>query len=174
VTAPPGHRTAIALVGLGANLGDRADAIGRAIAAMRAGEIRDTVLVAVSSLLETRPLGPPQPDFLNAAVALDTDLDPRALLAELLALEARMGRLRTERWGPRTIDLDLLAWVPAGTASSSIVHEQGIVVPHPEAHRRDFVLAPLAELWPELSLAGRTVAEHLAALDPEASTLPRP
>ncbi|MBC8070211.1 MAG: 2-amino-4-hydroxy-6-hydroxymethyldihydropteridine diphosphokinase [Deltaproteobacteria bacterium] len=162
------------MVGLGANLGDRAATLERVIDGMRGGAIPDTDVIAVSSTIETRPLGPPQPDFLNAAIALDTDLDARALLDQLLALETGLGRVRDDRWGPRIIDLDLLAWVPAGASSSAQVSEVGLEVPHPEAHRRDFVLVPLSELWPELRIHDRSVAEHLAALDPGASTLPRP
>jgi 2-amino-4-hydroxy-6-hydroxymethyldihydropteridine diphosphokinase len=173
VSAPLGRRAAIALVGLGANLGDRAATLARVIDGMREGAIPETDVVAVSSTIETRPLGPPQPDFLNAAVALDTDLDARALLDALLAIEAGLGRVRDDRWGPRIIDLDLLAWVPAGATSSAQVSEVGLEVPHPEAHRRDFVLVPLSELWPELRVGDRSVAEHLAALDPRAGTLPR-
>ena len=174
MSAPAGRRAAIALIGLGANLGDRAATLARVLDDMRGGAIPETEVLAVSRTIETRPLGPPQPDFLNAAVALDSDLDPRALLDQLLALEAGLGRVRDDRWGPRTIDLDLIAWVPAGTASSARVSEAGLEVPHPEAHRRDFVLVPLAELWPELRLGDRSVAEHLGALDPRASTVPRP
>lgn len=153
-----GRRAGIALVGLGANLGDREAMFERVRAALR--ELPNSEVLASSSSFENPPLGPvTQPSFLNAVVALDTDLAPHALLDELLALEARLGRVRGERWGPRTIDLDLLAWVPAGSASSRELHDDRLVLPHPGAHERDFVLIPLAELWPSLRLNGRSVAD---------------
>lgn len=138
--------------------------IGRVLAAFKDGELPDTELLASSELLENPALDPAQPSFLNAVAALDTDLEPHALLEELLGVEARLGRIRRERRGPRTIDLDLVAWVPRGATRSRELADARLVLPHPEAHRRAFVLLPLAELWPQLELAGRTVAAHLAAL----------
>lgn len=119
-------------------------------------------MVAVSSLRETNPVGVvEQPRFLNGAVALATDLEPGALLAVLLDVERRLGRVRDgTRWGPRTVDLDLLLY------AEETVDEPGLRVPHPRLHERAFALEPLAELDPELVVPGRgRVSDLLAALD---------
>jgi len=127
------------VVGLGANLGDRTTTL-----AWAAGEIeRLGRVVGRSHLYETEPVGPPQPRFLNAAVRLRTPLEPRALLVDLLAIEAKAGRVRRERWGPRVLDLDIL-WV-AGLAMRS----EDLVIPHPELTRRAFALIPLLDVAPE-------------------------
>jgi 2-amino-4-hydroxy-6-hydroxymethyldihydropteridine diphosphokinase len=152
-----GARAGIALVGLGANLGDRAATFDRVREAWRS--VPGTELLASSASFANAALDPSQPEFLNAVDALDTELEPHALLDELLAIEARLGRVRRERWSARPIDLDLLAWVPAGSARSRVIADDRLVLPHPRAHERDFVLIPLCELWPSLVLAGRTVAE---------------
>jgi 2-amino-4-hydroxy-6-hydroxymethyldihydropteridine diphosphokinase len=129
-------------LGLGANLGDRADALARALAGLRATpQVR---VVAVSRLWETAPVGPPQPSYLNAAVALDTELDAFALLARLHALEAEAGRVRgAERNAPRVLDLDLLLF------GGLVLEADELVVPHPRMHERAFVLEPLAEIAPD-------------------------
>ena len=144
----------LAYVGLGSNLGDREATIYAAIAAL-AG------VVAASELRETDPVGgTEQPPFLNGAIALETELSPRELLESLLAVELELGRERRERWGPRTIDLDLLLY------GGETVDEPGLTVPHPLLHERSFVLEPLAELDPHLVVPGRgTVTALLAALD---------
>jgi 2-amino-4-hydroxy-6-hydroxymethyldihydropteridine diphosphokinase len=149
-----------AYIGLGANLGDRRASLERAVALL--GEQPDVCVVARSVLRETQPWGRvDQPPFLNGVVSLDTSLAPRALLDVLLAVEQRLGRVRGERWGPRTIDLDLLLY------GSESVDEPGLVVPHPRLHERAFVLEPLAELDPKLVVPGQgTVTELLAALPP--------
>jgi 2-amino-4-hydroxy-6-hydroxymethyldihydropteridine diphosphokinase len=118
-------------------------------------------VVAVAQLRETEPVGlVEQPPFLNGAVAIDTSLPPRALLDLLLEIERSLGRVRGERWGPRTIDLDLLAY------GDERVEEEGLHVPHPRLHERRFALEPLAELDPELEIPGLgTVSELIAALD---------
>jgi 2-amino-4-hydroxy-6-hydroxymethyldihydropteridine diphosphokinase len=143
-----------AYVGLGANLGDREATIRAAIAGL-AG------VVAVSSLRETDPVGnTDQPRFLNGVVALETDLSAPELLDVLLSVERGLGRERRQRWGPRTIDLDLLLY------GDETVDEPGLTVPHPRLHERRFVLEPLAELDPELAVPGRGgVRELLAKLD---------
>ncbi len=143
-----------AYVGLGANLGDREATIGAAVAALPG-------VVAVSRLRETEPVGVVgQPPFLNGAVLLETDLPPRELLGRLLAIERQLGRERRERWGPRTIDLDLLLY------GDVVVDEPGLTVPHPRLHERRFALEPLAELDPALEVPGRGgVRELLAELD---------
>ncbi len=150
-----------AYVGLGANLGDREDTIRRAVALVD-GLARVTV-VGVSSLRETEPWGPvEQPRYLNGAVAVETDLPPRELLDALLDVERGLGRARDdeERWGPRTIDLDLLLY------GDLVLDEPGLDVPHPRLHERRFALEPLAELAPDALVPGRgTVADLLRALD---------
>jgi 2-amino-4-hydroxy-6-hydroxymethyldihydropteridine diphosphokinase len=143
-----------AYVGIGANLGDREATIAAALEQLPG-------LVAVSALRETDPVGVlDQPRFLNCAAALETELSPRALLEELLAIEQRLGRERRERWGPRTIDLDLLLY------GDEVVDEPGLTVPHPRLHERRFVLEPLAELDAGLVVPGRgPVTALLAELD---------
>jgi 2-amino-4-hydroxy-6-hydroxymethyldihydropteridine diphosphokinase len=147
-----------AYVGLGANLGDRGETLDRAVSLL-AGT-KGVEVLAVSELRETDPVGVlDQPRFLNGAVAVETTLFPRGLLDALLAIERSLGRERVERWGPRTIDLDLLLY------GDEIVDEPGLRVPHPRLHERRFALEPLAELDPELVIPGRgRVSELLAAL----------
>jgi 2-amino-4-hydroxy-6-hydroxymethyldihydropteridine diphosphokinase len=149
-----------AFVGLGANLGDREATIRRALELLEAGGgVRVT---AVSSLRETDPVGYlDQPPFLNGAVRLETGLPPRELLARLLEVERSLGRTRDgPRFGPRTIDLDLLLYGQAEIA------EPGLRIPHPRLHERRFVLEPLAELDTSLEVPGKgRVAALLAELD---------
>jgi 2-amino-4-hydroxy-6-hydroxymethyldihydropteridine diphosphokinase len=144
-----------AYIGVGANLGDREATMRAALAALDATPgIR---VVAVSSFRETDPVGyVDQPRFLNAAAALDTELDARGLLDALLSVERGLGRTREgPRYGPRTIDLDLLLF---GDAE---LDEPGLTVPHPRLHERAFVLEPLAELDPGLVVPGRGPLESL-------------
>lgn len=156
---------ATAYVALGSNLGDRAAHLRRALEALRATP--DVERVERSRLYETAPVGPaPQGAFLNAAARVETGLSPRALLERLLAVERGEGRVRTgERWGPRTLDLDLLLY------GDAVVAEPGLEIPHPRLHERPFVLEPLVELAAELRHPTR--GETLSALaarvrDPEA------
>ena len=140
-----------AYVGLGANLGDREATIRAAISALPG-------VVAVSELRETEPVGVvDQPPFLNGAVAVETELTPRQLLDTLLAIERDLGRERRERWGPRTIDLDLLLY------GDATIDEPGLTVPHPRLHERRFALEPLLDLDPELEIPGRGRLENLLA-----------
>lgn len=148
-------------VGVGSNLGDREFLIRKAIEALR--DLPRTVVVRVSSLYDTDPVGvEEQPAFLNAVVWLETGLLPRELLWQLLLIEKRMGRVRTQRWGPRPIDLDLLFY------AKEIIDEPDLRVPHPEAHRRAFVLIPLLEIDPELvhPETGEPIRKLLRRLDP--------
>jgi 2-amino-4-hydroxy-6-hydroxymethyldihydropteridine diphosphokinase len=127
------------VIGLGANLGNRLATLKSAVLALEPhGAIR-----AVSDLYESAAVGPPQPDYLNAAVLLDSTLTPQRLLAELLAVERAHGRERRERWGPRTLDLDLL------DSPGLVLAEPGLTLPHPELLRRAFALAPLIDVAPE-------------------------
>jgi 2-amino-4-hydroxy-6-hydroxymethyldihydropteridine diphosphokinase len=132
----------LAYIGLGSNLGDREETIRRAVELL--GSAR------VSTLIETEPWGyADQPRFLNAVAELETDEPPRALLARLLEIERELGRTRDgPRYGPRTIDLDLLLY------GDDRLDEPGLGLPHPRLHERAFVLEPLAELAPELVVPG--------------------
>jgi 2-amino-4-hydroxy-6-hydroxymethyldihydropteridine diphosphokinase len=146
-----------AYIGVGSNVGDPRRQVAGAIEALR-----DLGRVRSSSLYRTEPLGSvPQPWYVNAVAELSTDLDPAALLSALQALEKKAGRRRGERWGPRSLDLDLLLY---GDAS---LDRADLVIPHPEFSRRRFVLEPLAELAPDLidPRSGRSMQELLAGLD---------
>jgi 2-amino-4-hydroxy-6-hydroxymethyldihydropteridine diphosphokinase len=146
-------------VGLGANLGDREQTIRRALELLRSDPEID--VVAVSSLRETDPVGyTDQPSFLNGAAALRTELSPRALLDRLLEIERDLGRERSgPRYGPRTIDLDLLLY------DSEVLNEPELQIPHPRLAERAFVLEPLAELDSDLEVPGKgSVRALLAAL----------
>lgn len=148
-----------AFIGLGSNLGDRETAVRDALEQL--SQLPETMLVRVSSLYDSEAIGPEdQPDFVNAVAQLDTGLGARHLLWNLLLIEKRLGRVRSQRWGPRTIDLDLLLF------GDQVIEDDDLRVPHPEITRRAFVLAPLAELEPGLThpLTGQTVTEHLAQL----------
>jgi 2-amino-4-hydroxy-6-hydroxymethyldihydropteridine diphosphokinase len=144
-----------AYVGLGANLGDR-EATMRAALELLA-QVDGARVVAVSSFRETDPVGlVDQPRFLNAAAELETTLAPGELLDALLDVERSLGRTRAgARYGPRTIDLDLLLY------GEEIVGEPGLTVPHPRLHERAFALEPLHELDPELVVPGRGPLETL-------------
>ena len=148
-----------AYVGLGANLGPREETLHRAVELLREADGVD--VLAVSQLRDTDPVGVvDQPPFLNGAVAIETARTPRELLDLLLAIEASLGRVREERWGPRTIDLDLLVY------GDEVVDEPGLRVPHPHLHERRFALEPLVELAPELDVPGHgQVSALLTALD---------
>ena len=148
-----------AYIGLGANLGPRKETLEQAIELLREADGIDAV--AVSGFRETDPVGVvDQPRFLNGAVAVDTDRSPRELLDVLLGIERRLGRVRDgARWGPRTIDLDLLLY------GDLVVDEPGLCVPHPRLSERRFALEPLAELDPGLVVPGAgSVSDLLAAL----------
>jgi 2-amino-4-hydroxy-6-hydroxymethyldihydropteridine diphosphokinase len=145
-----------AYIGLGSNLGDRESLIRRAAELIGATRL--------STIHETEPWGyENQPAFLNAVAELETNLDPRALLDHLLDVERRLGRERVgPRWGPRTIDLDLLLY------GDRAIDEPGLIVPHPRLLERAFVLVPLAELIPAQKIPGNgTVRAALAEIQSE-------
>ena len=149
----------VAYIGLGANVGPREVTLLRAVDLL--AEEDDVEVLAVSQLRETDPVGiVDQPRFLNGVAQIGTSLPPRALLELLLRIEQSLGRVREERWGPRTVDLDLLVY------GDEIVDAPGLRVPHPHLHERRFALEPLAELAPELDVPGRgRVSALLTALD---------
>ena len=136
-----------AYLGLGANLGDRLANLQRAVDLL--AEVSGLRVARSSRVYETEPVGgPEQPEYLNAVVEVETDLAPHDLLEACLSLETRMGRVRAEPWGPRTIDVDVL------TYGDETIDEPDLVVPHPRMHERGFVLVPLAELTADPSLPG--------------------
>ena len=140
-------RAARAYLGLGSNLGDRLAHLQAAVDGLAATP--DVHVVAVSRVYETAPVGgPQQDDYLNAVVAVDTVLDPHELLAVAQRLEAGEQRVRAERWGPRTLDVDVLL------VGDDHVDEPDLVVPHPRMSERAFVLVPLADVAPDLVRAG--------------------
>jgi 2-amino-4-hydroxy-6-hydroxymethyldihydropteridine diphosphokinase len=148
-----------AFIGLGSNLGEREAMIRLALDDL--ARLPETTLVRASSLYDTEPVGETeQPNFLNAVAQIDTELTARQLLWNLLLIEKRLGRVRTQRWGPRTIDLDLLFY------GSQVIEEPDLSVPHPELTRRPFVLVPLVELDPMLvhPVTGETLVSHLSQL----------
>jgi 2-amino-4-hydroxy-6-hydroxymethyldihydropteridine diphosphokinase len=157
----PRKQSTIAYIGLGANLGEREATIVAALHALDADE-RTSVLRSTAPI-ETDPVGyEDQPRFLNAAARVETSRSARELLDLLLATERELGRLRGAgpRYGPRTIDLDLLLF------DGQTVDEPGLRIPHPRLHERRFVLEPLAELDPHLVVPGKgTVAALLAELE---------
>jgi 2-amino-4-hydroxy-6-hydroxymethyldihydropteridine diphosphokinase len=154
VTAP-GVR---AFLGLGSNLGDRLANLQRAVDLLDATPgIR---VVRTSRVYETAPVGPPQPDYLNAVAEVRTALTARELLDACLEAERALGRVRAERWGPRTADIDVL------TFGVEHFDEPGLTVPHPRMHERAFVLVPLLELEPDPPLpGGRSVRDLRSDLD---------
>lgn len=150
----------LAFVGLGSNVGDRLDHLRAAVHGL--SRLPATTIVACSSIFVTAPMGPAQHEFLNAVVALDTVAAPRPLLDVLLQLERSRGRVRDEPWGPRTLDLDLLAMLEDGTHLE--VADPSLTLPHPGIAGRDFVLAPLLEIAPWLTVGARRLDHMMATL----------
>jgi 2-amino-4-hydroxy-6-hydroxymethyldihydropteridine diphosphokinase len=149
-----------ALVALGGNVGDVRATLDRAVAMLCDGH--KVCLIARSSDYRTPPWGvTDQPAFVNVGLLIETTLSPRALLARALEVEAALGRDRTKapRWGPRTVDIDLIAY------DDIRVDEPDLTLPHPRALERAFVLAPLAEIAPERMIAGVNISDALARLD---------
>jgi len=132
-----------ATIGLGSNLGDREANLRQALEHL--AQTPDTAVVRASSLYDTEPVGvEEQPHFLNAVAQLETQLTPQQLLWNLKLIERRLGRVRSQRWGPRTLDLDLLLY------EDLVLDEDDLQIPHPELAKRSFVLVPLVELDPLL------------------------
>lgn len=148
---------------LGSNLADPLHQVQAALDAL--ATLPDTVRVATSSFYRTPPYGPPdQPDYLNAAVALDTALAPDALLDHTQRIELEQGRVRKDaRWGPRTLDLDIMLF------GDLTLNTPRLIVPHYDMHNRAFMLVPLVELAPDLVFPnGQRAADLLATLDASA------
>jgi 2-amino-4-hydroxy-6-hydroxymethyldihydropteridine diphosphokinase len=153
-----------AFIGLGSNLSSQSGGIHK----NPRNQVTDAIktitksaqmtLVAVSSFYQTAAIGPgDQPDYINAAITIETSLDAYALLEVLQQIENQQGRVRKEHWGARTLDLDILVY------GQSIVTTAQLTLPHPRAHERAFVLAPLADLNPNLSIPGHGVVSDLLA-----------
>jgi 2-amino-4-hydroxy-6-hydroxymethyldihydropteridine diphosphokinase len=144
-------------LGLGSNLGDRRENLARAVELL--ARVPCVAVVARSSIWESAPMGPPQPDFLNAVVTVATGLTPRLLFQTCKAIERELGRQPGPRWGPRLVDIDLLL-------GEEVVDEPDLKIPHAELHRRAFALAPLCELDAEAvhPLLGKSLRELLLAL----------
>lgn len=150
-------------IALGSNQGGRVDRLRQAVAELEGlGTIE-----AISGLYETEPVGGPAQDpFLNAVVLLDTDLAPAKLLATLQQIETANDRVRTVRWGPRTLDLDIVA------VDDQVIDTPDLQVPHPRAAERLFVLQPLCDVWPEAMVGdGLTAAEALSAVSGQVADL---
>jgi 2-amino-4-hydroxy-6-hydroxymethyldihydropteridine diphosphokinase len=149
----PLERAAIAL---GSNLGDRRATLDAAVVMLIASP--GIQLLARSAWHASAPVGPPQPDYLNGCAVLATSLAPEALLEQLLAIEHHFGRVRSERWGPRTLDLDLIFY------GQRRLQSPRLVIPHPHLRERPFVLEPLAEIAPGWldPVSGRSVAQLAA------------
>jgi 2-amino-4-hydroxy-6-hydroxymethyldihydropteridine diphosphokinase len=145
-------------IGLGSNLGPREEALRRAVELLR--HVDMVSVDRLSSLYESAPIGPPQPNFLNAVVEVSCALPPLRLLSVLKHLEVELGRRPSPRWGPRAIDLDVLLY------DTRVVAEPQLQIPHLELHRRRFVLEPLCELNPELThpVLGVPLCELLATV----------
>jgi 2-amino-4-hydroxy-6-hydroxymethyldihydropteridine diphosphokinase len=147
-------------IGLGSNLGERESMIRLALEDL--SRLPETRLLRASSLYDTEPVGEVvQPNFLNAVAELDSELSARQLLWNLHLIEKRLGRVRTQRWGPRTIDLDLLLY------GDEVIESSDLRVPHPELALRSFVLVPLVELDPMLvhPVTGETLLHLLSRLN---------
>ena len=143
-----------AVIALGSNLDDPRAHVERAVGEV--GELAGTRLIARSALYSTQPVGfLDQPAFVNACALVETSLEPRALLEKLLDIERSHGRRRAVPNGPRTLDLDIVLY------GDLAVHEHGLTIPHPKAHERAFVLAPLLDVWPDAIIPGQGSAASL-------------
>ena len=140
-TATPQAPLTLAAVALGSNLGDSRQTVATAVTEL--AQDSQSSLVACSSWYKTAPIGPPQPNYINGCILLQTQRAPLNLLHWLLQIEQKFGRKRTQHWGPRTLDLDLILY------GDLILQTPQLTLPHPRLRERAFVLVPLAEIWPD-------------------------
>jgi 2-amino-4-hydroxy-6-hydroxymethyldihydropteridine diphosphokinase len=157
----------LAFIALGSNIGERFEHLQAAAHGLAA--LPATTIVGCSSIFETAPMGAAKFDFLNAVVALHTVVAPLPMLDVLLQIERSRGRARDEKWGPRTLDLDLLAMYDE-KGPLAMEHPR-LTLPHPGIGHRDFVLRPLMEISPSLKVAGHRLDHHLATLPEDARTV---
>ena len=159
----------LVFIGVGSNLGDKVGNCRRAVEVILAdGRNR---IVQCSPLYQTEPVGKKEQDwFINGVFAMETSMEPAELLEFLLGVEKMMGRVRTERWGPRVIDLDILLF------GQEVINEEALRIPHPRLHERRFVLVPLRDIAPDLMhpLLGKTISQILAELPGEEKVFPLP
>ncbi len=170
------EQAARVFVGLGGNIGDRHATLRSAIAMLDGPAVARTRVHATSRVYETRAVGPSSDPFLNAAAELHSHLSPRELLHALLRVETAHGRERGQRWAARTLDLDIVLWLDRDADGDGwtmrVIDEPGLVVPHPRAAERDFVLRPLSDLLgDEAIFAGHSAAATAAALPAQALTV---
>ena len=151
----------MAYIGLGSNMDDPVARIASAVLAIK--QFPGTTLLRYSSCYCSKPVGPQgQPDYINAVAQVDTRLTAEQMLGYMQAVENQQGRVRTERWGPRTLDLDLLLF------DDLVLQSATLTVPHPEMHKREFVLYPLFEIAPDIEIPGQGHIKHLLrGLDPD-------
>ena len=153
------HQAYDAVIALGSNIGDKAANIAKAIDLLTGGQA-DVSLVERSRNYKTPPWGITEQDwFINACVSVKTGLVPLALLHHCLSIEEQMGRKRAKKWGPRTIDLDVLVY------RDQVLDTPELQLPHPHITERAFVLVPMADVAPDHVIGGKTVAEWLAAIE---------
>jgi 2-amino-4-hydroxy-6-hydroxymethyldihydropteridine diphosphokinase len=150
-----GLRVSSAYIGLGANLGNPQETIALAFLAL--SKVVNTRVVAKSTTMVTKPWQAQGPDFVNAVAQIETELQPEALLQALLNIELQFGRERPFKNAPRTLDLDLLLY------DNLVHHSDTLQLPHPRMHERSFVLAPLLELAPDITIPGHGSAKHCLA-----------
>ena len=147
-----------AFLALGGNVGDVQKAFRTSLDALPA--TAQVNVIKESAIYRTPPWGKTdQPDFLNMAAEVETTLSPHALLDLCLEIERASGRVREERWGPRTIDLDIIAY------GNQVIADERLTLPHPHAHERAFVLAPLNDMAPDLMISGKSVRDWLKSVD---------
>lgn len=146
-------------IALGSNLGDRQGILEAALAILAATP--NISIASKSSWYQTKPIGPPQPDYLNGCALLQVNLSPQQLLATLFQVEVKFGRVRQEKWGARTLDLDLLLY------DDLILDTPKLQLPHPRMKERAFVLVPLAEIAPNWvePVSGKAIAQLMQAVD---------